>query len=194
MTATTGEPVTGQGQGAPARLPRAWYVTAAVLPLLLLSAWGLTLLTRPATAAGLALVGEPAPNFALTDLHGNLVQLSSLRGRPVIVHFWASWCGPCVEEFPILLRASAAHRGDDLAIVGIVYNDSSAAAGAFMTRMGATWPATVDPGGGVATRYGIIGPPDTFFVDRSGVIVGRQIGQLSAADLQHGLSRILGKE
>ncbi len=169
-------------------------MAAAVLPLLLLGAWGLTLLARPAPAGGLALVGEPAPNFALTDLNGNLVQLSSLRGRPVIVHFWASWCGPCVEEFPLLLNASAAHRGDDLAIVGIVYNDSSAAAAAFMTRMGATWPATVDPGGGVATRYGIIGPPDTFFVDRSGMIVGRQIGQLSASDLDHGLARILGKE
>ncbi len=194
MTATTGEPVAGRVQGEPARLPRAWYVAAALMPLLLLGAWGLTLLARPAPAGGLALVGEPAPNFALTDLNGNLVQLSSLRGRPVIVHFWASWCGPCVDEFPLLLNASAAHRQSDLAIVGVVYDDSSAAAAAFMTRMGATWPATMDPGGGVATRYGIIGPPDTFFVDRSGVIIGRQIGQLSATDIEHGLAQILGKE
>lgn len=194
MTAISGEPLAGQAPGMPARLPRAWYVAAALTPLLLLAAWGAILVARPAPAGGLALVGEPAPNFALTDLNGNLVQLSSLRGRPVIVHFWASWCGPCVEEFPLLLNASAAHRQSDLAIVGIVYNDRSAAAAAFMTRTGATWPATMDPGGGVATRYGIIGPPDTFFIDRNGVIVGRQIGQLSATDLQHGLAQILGKE
>jgi cytochrome c biogenesis protein CcmG/thiol:disulfide interchange protein DsbE len=193
MTATTGEPVAGRAERRPTRLPRAWYVAAALMPLLLLAAWGFTLVARP-SAAGVARIGEQAPNFALTDMNGNAVQLSSLRGRPVIVHFWASWCGPCVEEFPLLLNASAAHRGDDLAIVGIVYNDSATAAAAFMTRMGATWPAATDPGGGVATRYGIIGPPDTFFVDRSGVIVGRQIGQLSAGDLSNGLAQILGKE
>jgi cytochrome c biogenesis protein CcmG/thiol:disulfide interchange protein DsbE len=60
--------------------------------------------------------------------------------------------------------------------------------------MGGTWPAATDPGDAVATHYGIIGPPDTFFIDRNGRIVGRQIGQLGAADLEHGLSQILGEE
>ena len=139
-------------------------------------------------------IGDPAPNFALTDLDGNAVRLADLRGRPVIVNFWASWCGPCIEEFPLLLDASAAHRGDGLAVVGIVFRDRSEPARAFMTRMGAAWPTAMDPDEAVATRYGIIGPPDTFFIDRNGVIVGRQIGQLSAADLEQGLAQILGKE
>ena len=193
MTATTGEPVARGVPHAPARLPRAWYAAAAIAPLLLLAGWGLILLARPA-AASIARIGEPAPAFVLADLDGNPLRLDDLRGRPVIVNFWASWCGPCVEEFPLLLNASAAHRGDGLAVIGIVFRDRSEAARAFMARMGATWPAAMDPGEAVATRYGIIGPPQTFFIDRNGLVVGRQIGQLSAADLERGLSQILGEE
>ena len=126
MTATTGDPVAGV-QRAPARVPRAWYLAAALMPVFLLTAWGLVLLTRPAVSA-IPQIGDPAPNFVLTDLNGRAVSLADLRGRPVIVNFWASWCGPCVDEFPLLLNASAAHRGSDLAMVGIVYSDRSAAA------------------------------------------------------------------
>jgi cytochrome c biogenesis protein CcmG/thiol:disulfide interchange protein DsbE len=193
MTATTGKPLTGPVQRAPARLPRAWYVAAALMPVLLLAAWGMILVARPAAVA-VARIGDPAPSFVLTDLNGNALRLSDLRGRPVIVNFWASWCGPCVDEFPLLLSAAAAHRGSDLAVVGIVFRDRSEAAREFMSRMGAAWPAAMDPGDAVATRFGIIGPPDTFFIDRNGVIVGRQIGQLGAADLEHGLAQILGEE
>jgi len=193
MTATTGKPVASRVAGAPTRLPRSWYVAAAITPLLLLAAWGLILVARPA-APRVAQVGDPAPNFVLTDLDGNGLRLEDLRGRPVIVNFWASWCDPCIEEFPLLVDASAAHRDDGLAVIGIVNGDSAAAAREFMVRMGASWPAALDPGHAVATRFGIIGPPDTFFIDRRGVIVGRRIGQLSAADLEDGLAKILGKE
>jgi cytochrome c biogenesis protein CcmG/thiol:disulfide interchange protein DsbE len=193
MTATTGEPVAGSVPRVATRLPRAWYVAAALAPLLLLAAWGLVLLARPA-APSVARIGEPAPDFALADLDGNPLRLDDFRGRPVIVHFWASWCVPCIEEFPLLVDASAAHRADGLAVIGIVYRDRSEPARAFMTRMGAGWPTAMDPDEAVATRYGIIGPPDTFFIDRNGVIVGRQIGQLSAADLERGLGQILGEE
>jgi len=193
MTATIGEPVAGPIQRERTRLPRAWYVAASLMPLLLLAAWGLLLVAGPA-ASGVARIGDPAPSFVLTDLNGRALRLADLRGRPVIVHFWASWCGPCVEEFPLLVSASAAHAGDNLVIVGIVFRDGSEAARAFMTRMGAAWPAAMDPGDAVAAEFGIVGPPDTFFIDRSGVIVGRQIGQLGAADLENGLAQILGKE
>ena len=193
MTATTGDQLAGTARGAPPRLTRAWYAVAAVTPLLLLAAWAMLLLARPA-ASGLAQIGDPAPNFVLADLDGNPLRLDDLRGRPVIVNFWASWCGPCVEEFPLLVNASAAHRADGLAVVGIVFRDRSEAARAFMTRMGAPWPAAMDPGEVVATRYGVIGPPETFFINRHGLIVGRQIGQLGAADLERGISQILREE
>lgn len=191
MTATTSQPI-GAALPRGARLPRAWYVAAAVTPLLLLGAWGALLLASRAPAV--VRIGDAAPAFALADLEGNPVRLSDLRGRPVIINFWASTCGPCVEEFPLLASAAARHQADGLAIVGIVFRDRSEAARDFMTRMGGTWPAVMDPGEALATKFGIIGPPDTFFIDRSGVLVGRQLGQLSAADLDRGLSQILGEE
>ena len=191
MTATTGQPIDASlPRGA--RLSRAWYAAAAVMPLLLLAAWGALLLAN--SAETMVRIGDAAPAFALADLDGNPVRLSDLRGRPVIINFWASSCGPCVEEFPLLARAAAAHEHDGLAIVGIVFRDRSEAARDFMARMGGTWPAVMDPGEMLATKFGIIGPPDTFFIDRDGVLVGRQLGQLSAADLDRGLSQILGEE
>jgi cytochrome c biogenesis protein CcmG/thiol:disulfide interchange protein DsbE len=191
MTATTGQPI-GAALPRGARLPRAWYVGAAVAPLLLLAAWGALLLAS--RGQPVVRIGDQAPAFALADLEGNPVRLSDLRGRPVIINFWASSCGPCVEEFPLLARAAAAHEQDGLAIVGIIFRDRSEAARDFMARMGGTWPAVMDPGEALATKFGIIGPPDTFFIDRNGVLVGRQLGQLSAADLDRGLSQILGEE
>jgi cytochrome c biogenesis protein CcmG/thiol:disulfide interchange protein DsbE len=194
MTATAGEPVAGTAaQHGRSRLPRAYLAAAALAPFLVLAAWGAILLARPA-APSIALIGQPAPAFVLADLNGNPLRLEDLRGRPVIVNFWASWCGPCVEEFPLLVKAATTHRADGLAVVGIVFHDRSEAAREFMNRMGATWPAAMDPGDGVATQFGIIGPPDSFFIDRNGLIVGRQIGQLSGADLQRGLNQILGVE
>ncbi|MEP7041119.1 MAG: TlpA disulfide reductase family protein [Chloroflexota bacterium] len=194
MIATADAPQGGAlATPGPARLPRAYYVAAAVVPLVILVAWGALLLARPGLPP-VVRVGDPAPAFALADLDGNPVRLADLRGRPVIVNFWASWCGPCVEEFPLLNSAAAAHEGEPLAIVGIVFRDRSEAARAFLERMGATWPVAMDPGDAIATRFGIIGPPDTFFINRDGIVVVRQIGQLSAADLDRGLAQILGEE
>lgn len=187
----TTHPVTERAPLAP-RLPLRWYVISALAPVVLLAAWGMLLVLRP--AGGVALIGQPAPEIVLADLQGNPLLLEDLRGRPVIVNFWASWCGPCVEEFPLLTAVVDAHAADGLAVVGIVFRDRSVAARDFMSRMGATWPAAMDPGEAVALRYGVVGPPATFFIDRDGMIAGRQIGQLSADDLESGLAGILSRE
>lgn len=174
------------------RLPRAYYVTAALLPLVLLGAYGVWLAGRSGMlAAPSARVGDPAPAFSLVDLDGDPLRLADLAGRPVVVNFWASWCGPCVEEFPLLAEAAERHQAAGLAVIGIVYQDRSEAARQFMARMGAGWPAAMDPGGRVAASYGIHGPPETFFIDAEGVVRGRQIGQLHRADLERQLALIL---
>lgn len=193
MTAATDQVLGGEGaRGHPGRLPRWYYAVAAIAPFLVLAAWGTVLLAGRAPA--LARVGEPAPTFVLADLDGRRLSLRDLRGRPVIVNFWASDCAPCIDEFPLLSSAAAAHRDEGLAVVGIVVGDTPEAARAFLTRMGATWPSAMDPGDDVARRYGIIGPPDSYFIDRDGIVVSRRIGPLSAAEIERRLAGILGEE
>jgi cytochrome c biogenesis protein CcmG, thiol:disulfide interchange protein DsbE len=165
-------------------------VIAALVPIFLLALLGAIVLTRlpPSTPTA---IGSVAPDFSLADLDGTPISLADLRGRPVIVNFWASWCGPCVEEFPLLREAAERHAADGLVVVGIVWRDRSEAARDFMTRNGATWAAAMDPGERVAADYGILGPPETYFIGRDGTIVARQIGQISAASLDEKLAAII---
>ena len=175
------------------RLPLGYLVVAATLPLILLILLGLVLLTRTA-APRAATVGSVAPDFSLADLDGAPIHLADLRGRPVIVNFWASWCGPCVEEFPLLRDAVAEHGDDGLAVIGIVFDDRSEAARGFMRRNEASWAAAMDPGQRVADAYGILSVPETFFIGRDGTIVARQIGQFSASSLDEKLAAIMDEE
>jgi cytochrome c biogenesis protein CcmG, thiol:disulfide interchange protein DsbE len=181
----------GLGRPFVRRLPFAYLVASAVLPLILLGllVWRLTLGAGPAP-----LIGSAAPDFALADLNGNPVRLADLRGHPVIVNFWASYCASCVEEFPLLKTALGQHAAEGLVVVGVVFKDRSEAARTFMARMGASWPAAMDVTGEVAAAYGIFAPPESFFIDRNGLIAGRQIGQLSKQDLTRQLATILAKE
>jgi cytochrome c biogenesis protein CcmG, thiol:disulfide interchange protein DsbE len=174
------------------RLPRSYLIVAAVLPLALLAVYAVMFGLRQAPAA--PAVGTPAPNFSLADLDGRPLRLADLQGRPVIVNFWASWCGPCVEEFPLLKRAAAEHADEGLAVIGIVYQDNSESARAFMQRMDAAWPAAMDPGGKVAAAYGLFGVPQTYFIGRDGTLVGQSVGQFSAAQLDQQIAAIIGKE
>ena len=178
-----------------AGLPLAWRITALLLPLVLLAVLGGWLLVRSGALTGsMARIGAPAPSFSLTALDGSPVRLQELAGRPVIVNFWASWCAPCVREFPLLEEARAAHGGEDLAVIGIVYDDRADAAAAFMAEQGAGWTAAMDPDGDVARAYGIYGPPETFFIGRDGIVAGHQIGELTAADMERQLSTILEED
>jgi len=182
--------------GAPAsrRIPsRRRLIVAAGLPIVLLVLWAVLFLPRTSPATG-PLIGNRAPELDLADLDGNTVRLADLKGHPVIVNFWASWCGPCTEEFPLITEAAEAHAADGLVVVGVVYQDSADGARAFMERMGATWATVMDPDGTAAAQYGIIGPPDTFFINPDGIIAGRQIGQLSANDMDRQLGLIIAEE
>lgn len=182
------EPAVGVGMS----LSRGWLIGSFALPLLLLGAWaGSIAIGSPPPVAR---IGAPAPDFALADLEGNPLNLADLRGRPVVLNFWASWCADCLEEFPLFSAALDRHAGSGLAVVGIVFRDRSEAALEFVVRMGAGWPVAMDPGEVVATRYAIYGPPATFFIDRDGVLVGRQIGPIDAATLDRRLAEILGAE
>lgn len=126
------------------------------------------------------LLDRPAPSWTLTTLDGQTLSSDELAGRPYVVNFWASWCIPaCVDEHPVL---AAAHQryGEDLAIVGVLYQDKPDDARAFLARYGdAGYPHLVDPEGRLAIDFGVTGPPETFFVDADGLVRHRQFGPLT---------------
>jgi cytochrome c biogenesis protein CcmG/thiol:disulfide interchange protein DsbE len=136
--------------------------------------------------------GTPAPALRLPGLEGGQVDLAALRGRPVVVNLWATWCVPCVGEFPLLRRAAATHRQDRLAVVGVLTNDRAAAARAFVRRHRATWPVGIDQGASVATAWGAVGLPHTYFIRPDGTLASHQLGELDQASLDRQLAEILG--
>lgn len=121
----------------------------------------------PGSPAGVA--GAPAPELPRELLSGQRVDLASLRGRPALINFWASWCAPCRQESPLLERiAEMGHRGPK--VVGVDWNDSPRNARAFIHSLGLRYSILRDPSGVVGERYGINGLPTTFILDPEGRI------------------------
>ncbi len=141
--------------------------------------------------AGVVEVGEAAPDFTLSTLDGTTVTLSDLRGRPVVVNFWASWCNPCRKEFPLLAAAIEADADDRLAVVGVTYRDIESDSRNFVEEMRATWPQGVDVDGDVARAFGVRAIPQTFFIDADGRIADRVFGFSSERALEDALAKIL---
>ena len=135
----------------------------------------------------------PAPNFTLPLLEGGgNLSLASLRGQAVVVNFWASDCVPCKQEMPRLV--SFAHRWSDrkIVVVGIDIGEyKKGPARSFSHRYGATYPTVFDPTASTAGPWGIIGTPQTFFVDPRGRIVDHVLGPVSAKALEAGARRAL---
>ena len=128
--------------------------------------------------AGVA-VGQPAPAVSGTTLDGQPFDLASLRGRPVILNFWGPTCLPCRDEFPLLAAKLAAHAGDGLAVVGILTFDPPDAARTFISQYGATWPTVDDPSGAFRTAYRVIARPQSYFIDRDGIVRKIQVGEIT---------------
>jgi cytochrome c biogenesis protein CcmG/thiol:disulfide interchange protein DsbE len=136
------------------------------------------------------LIGSTAPPFVLESLNGSeTVSLERLRGSPVVLNFWASWCGPCFEEHPVLLAAARAYE-PRVRFLGIIYDDTIENATAYLREEGDAFPALSDPGGRMAIAYGVFGVPETFFIDASGSIMAKHQGPLSREDLEDYLRRL----
>ncbi len=150
---------------------------------------------RVAGALGpVAGTGAPAPDFELRTLDGKVVRLSDLRGRPVVVNFWASWCHPCRKEFPELRRALRTYRDDELTVVGVSYKEALARdARQFAERMDATWPLARDPGGAVARAWNVRAIPHSFFIAADGTLVTELFGVTDRAVLEDAIERTLAR-
>jgi len=130
---------------------------------------------------GSPLIGKPAPALAGITLDGTPFDLVSLRGSPVLVNFWASWCGPCRDEFPLLAAAEKRHAAQGLKVIGVLFKDDAAPARAFVTDEKADWPTVTDPSRTIAQPWAVLAPPQSYFIDRSGIVRDLQIGQVRDA-------------
>ncbi|MEO5575248.1 MAG: TlpA disulfide reductase family protein [Gaiellaceae bacterium] len=155
-------------------------VVAALLGLL---AWKLAQGESEVTSE-LGRGGTPtAPQFALERLDGKgELSLRSLRGRPVVLNFWASWCGPCKDEAPVLEAAAKRWRGQDVAFVGVDVKDFRGDARDFLARYGVTYPNVYDGKGSTVGRYGVRRFPETYFVNADGKVVYRIAGAVQDAE------------
>jgi cytochrome c biogenesis protein CcmG/thiol:disulfide interchange protein DsbE len=130
-------------------------------------------------------VGAPAPEFTLPQLDGpGSMSLASLRGHPVVLNFWASWCPPCKAEAPVLERYWLRYRSRGVKFVGVDYNDLSSEARTFVSAHGLTFPILSDGSGGVTKgSYGISQAPETYVLDANGKIVAHIAGPIESSEL-----------
>jgi cytochrome c biogenesis protein CcmG, thiol:disulfide interchange protein DsbE len=136
----------------------------------------------------LAKVGDVAPDFALTTLDGDMLRLSDLRGTPVVLNFWASFCNPCRREFPALGTAERESNGE-YAIVGVNTRDIRSDAKGFAKEEHATWPNGFDGDRAVAKAYGVAQIPQTFFIRADGTIAARTFAELDTQAIQRGIAK-----
>ncbi len=130
------------------------------------------------------LVGRVAPSFALRSVNnGETVDLDKYRGKPVVINFWATWCGPCYQEHPVLVE-NARMLGDQVQFVGVVFEDTNEKINAFLADRGSAYPTLVDEKGKTAIAYGVGGVPETFFLDKTGKIVAKYEGPMTTELLQ----------
>lgn len=179
----------------PGRLPGRprWLVVSLVVVALSFAIIALGTMRISVDTSGLTgpQVGRPAPDFRLEDLDGRLTALSDLRGRPVVVNFWASWCIPCREEAPLLADAQARYAAAGLQVLGVIFQDDAGAARAFMERFAVRYPGLLDPDGQTAIDYGVRGIPETFLIGRDGTIRRVFLGQLRVDSFRAGIQDLL---
>ncbi|HEY7418670.1 MAG TPA: TlpA disulfide reductase family protein [Ktedonobacteraceae bacterium] len=156
------------------------------------------LLTPASRSASDPLVGHPAPDFSLAMLRSqsgkNTLSLADLKGRPVVLNFWASWCEPCKEEAPLLESTwkQMQGQGKDVVFLGIDYQEANNNGVHFLQSYNITYEAVSDTHGTVATQYGVASLPQTVFINRNSVVVNKVPGQLTPKLLASNLQMIIG--
>jgi cytochrome c biogenesis protein CcmG/thiol:disulfide interchange protein DsbE len=182
---------------------------AAVVLFVALLTYGLLAKAPDATINDALARGEPvaAPGFDLTVLDGGRpgpldaawrraaddgrVTVDELRGTPIVLNFWASWCIPCREEAPLLERRWRRAARQGVLFLGLNMQDLRGDALGFVRRFGQTFPAVRDPSNNTAREWGVTGIPETFFISTRGEVVGHVIGLIDGAQLDDGVEAAL---
>ncbi len=160
--------------------------------LVLLGSQLLTPAQNKSNAASSLLIGHAAPDFTLAELSTHpapapKIHLASLKGMPVILNFWASWCVPCQHEAPLLQATWQQVQRQGIVLLGIDFQDTQSDGLKFLQTYGITYRNVVDGTGATAINYGVTGVPETFFLNRQGVIVSKVIGELTEQTIQSNL-------
>ena len=150
---------------------------------------GILLLARPG-GGDPGFVGQVAPAIVGTTLDGAPFDLADLKGKPAVVNFWGPSCVPCRDEFPLLEAKLAQHAADGLAIVGVLTDDPVEPARDFVAEYGGGWPTVTDPDKKIKAAYRVAARPQTYFIDRSGIIRSIQVGEVTDADFERQYAKI----
>lgn len=157
--------------------------TYASTALLLLGLAWIFISSSPSQPGAAATLSQPrkgfyAPDFELTTLSGETVRLSSLRGKPVILNFWASWCVPCQAEMPALQKVYTQYKDQGLQVVTVnmTFQDNQSDAASFVSKNGLTFPVALDLNGDSGRKYLIQALPSSFFIGSNGIIIDMIVG------------------
>ena len=159
-----------------ARLRMAWVVT-----ILALLSTGCASVPRETPRA--------APAFSLNTLEGKVIRLSDLKGSPIALNFWASWCPACATNSPNLQAIHERYVGDGLIVLGVAPDDSEEALAEKAKSLGITYPVAISEA--TANAYGVRAIPITFFIDKQGMIISSVLGTASFEDLEAEVRRLL---
>lgn len=140
--------------------------------------------------SALAEPGKPAPDFQYTMADGSTVRLSDLRGKKVLINFWATWCEPCRAEMPDLEQAAASNRAD-LVVIGVNKGEQADLFPEFLRQIPVSFVLVADPSGEIARAYGVVsGIPQSFFLNRDGTLSSRRIAPMSASLISEELGKL----
>lgn len=127
-----------------------------------------------------AVENSPAPDITVNSLQGKPLKLSDLKGKVVLLNFWATWCPPCREEIPSMMKLNSAMAGKPFQMVAVSIDEGGVPAiESFFKTSGFALPAYTDPDGRGAKTYGITGVPETFVIDKNGILVKKVIGSMA---------------